>query len=54
MTMKKVLHAKEDIQTFYVTRKDGATDLTSIENYVNATIQLLEECTEIKEKKKKD
>ena len=41
MTMHKALHPRDDIDRFYVLRKEGERGLTSIEDTVDASIQRL-------------
>ena len=45
MTIHKVLHARDNIDRLYVSRKEYGRGLTSIENCVDATIQRVEEYT---------
>ena len=43
MTMHKALHPRDDVDRLYVPRKEGGRELASIEDSVDASIQLLEE-----------
>ena len=44
MTMHKALHSIYDVGRLYVSRKEGGRGLTSIEDSVDASIQLFEDC----------
>ena len=46
ITMHKVLHPRDDVDRLYVSRKEGGRGLTSIEDYVDASIQRLEDFIE--------
>ena len=46
MTMQKALHSRDDVDRLYVSRKEGARGLASIEDSVNASIQQLEDYIE--------
>ena len=43
MTMHKALHPRNDVETLYVSRKEGGRGLASIEDTVYASIQRLED-----------
>ena len=43
MTMHKALHPRDDVDRLYISRKEGGSGLTSIENSVDALIQRLED-----------
>ena len=43
--MHKTLHLKDDIDRLYVSRKEGGSGLTSIEDCIDPIIQELEKCT---------
>ena len=43
MTMHKALHPRDHTDRFYVSRKEGGTELASIEYSVDASIQRLED-----------
>ena len=43
MTMHKALHPRDDIDTLYVSRKEGGRGLASIEDSIDASIQRLED-----------
>ena len=38
MTRHKVLHSRDDVDRFYVSRKEGGRGLDSIENRVGASL----------------
>ena len=44
--MHKALHPRNDVDSLYVSRKDGGRGLTSIEDNVDASIQSLEDYIE--------
>ena len=44
IAMHKGSHPRDDIDTPYVTRKEGERELTSMEDCVDASIKKLEEC----------
>ena len=46
MTMHKALHPRDDVDSLYVSRKEGGRGLASIENSVDASIQRLEDYIE--------
>ena len=46
MTMHKALHPRDDVDTLYVSIKEGGRGLASIEDSVDASIQRLEDYTE--------
>ena len=46
MTMHKVLHPRDNVDRLYVSRKEGGRGLASIEDTVDASIQLLEDYIE--------
>ena len=46
MTMHKALHARDDVDRLYVSRKEGGRGLASIEDSVDASIQRLEDYIE--------
>ena len=46
MTMHKALYPRDDVDTLYVSRKEGGRRLASIENSIDALIQLLEDYIE--------
>ena len=46
MTMHKALHPRDDVDRLYVSRKEGGRGLASIEDNVDASIQLLEDYIE--------
>ena len=46
MTIHRVLHHRDDVDSLYVSRKDGRRGLISIENSVDASIQRLEDYIE--------
>ena len=46
MTMRKALHPSDDIDSLYVSRKEGVRGLTNIEDSVDASIQQLEDYRE--------
>ena len=48
MTMHKALHPRDDVDRFYVSRKEGGRGLASIEDSVDASIQRLEDYIEKK------
>ena len=43
MTMHKALHPTDDVDRYYVSRKEGGRGRTSIKNGVDASIQRLED-----------
>ena len=43
MTMHKALHPRDDIDRFYVSKKEGGRGLASIEDSIDASIQRLED-----------
>ena len=43
MTMHEELHARDDVDRLYVSRKEGGRGLASIEDSVDASIQRLED-----------
>ena len=43
MTMHKALHHRDDVDSQYVSRKEGGRGLASIEDSVDASIQRLED-----------
>ena len=46
MTMHKALHPRDDVDRLYVPGKQGGRGLASIEDSVDASIQLLEDYIE--------
>ena len=46
MTMHKVLHPRDDVDSLYVSRKEGGRGFASIEDSVDASIQRLEDYIE--------
>ena len=46
MTIHKALHARDDVDRLYVSRKEGGKRLASIEDSVDASIQRLEDYIE--------
>ena len=51
MSVHKALHPRDDIDRFYVLKKEGGRGLVSTEDCIDATIQGLEKYTKkIKEK----
>ena len=42
--MHRPLHLRDDIDRLYVSRKEEATGLANIEDYVNASIQGFKDC----------
>ena len=46
MTMHKALHTRDDVDRFYVSRKEGGRELASIEDTDDASIQRLEDYIE--------
>ena len=44
--MRKALHPRNDVDRLYVSRKEGRRELASIEDNVDASIQLLEDYRE--------
>ena len=44
MTMHKAQPPRDDVERQYVSRKEGGRGLASIEDYVEASIQRLEDC----------
>ena len=46
MTMHKALHPRDDVVRSYVPRKEGGSELASIKDSVDASIERLEDYTE--------
>ena len=46
MTMHKALHHRDDVDRLYASRKEGRRGLASIEDSIDASIQLLEDYIE--------
>ena len=46
MTIHKVLHSSDDVDTLYVSRKGGGRGLASIEDNVDASMRRLEDYIE--------
>ena len=44
--MHKALHPRDDVNSLYVSRKEGGRGLANIENSVDASIQRLEDYIE--------
>ena len=51
MTMHQTLHTRDDMDSLYVSRKDGGRRLANIEDSVDALIEELEDCTKKRKKK---
>ncbi len=51
MTVHKALHPRGDVDRLYVSRKEGGRGLASIEDSVDASIQLLEDYREKHERR---
>ena len=43
MTVHKALHHRDDLESLYVSRKEGGSELASIEDSIDASIRRLED-----------